>query len=122
MVKAYAFLLLLGLLGGARPTQAAFGPGGARADTGFVRQIHRRIVFQFDQRYSLVNERLVAINGVKLGVEWRGRYRAGAGLYFLSPAVRAVSPERLLGAERAELRLRYAALYGEYVLRGTPRW
>lgn len=117
MKKGYArWLLLLGLGGSASAAHA----GGD--DSSFVRQAHRRLTFQFDQRYSLVNSQLVGINGLKLGLEWRGRYRVGAGLYLLSPGIRAVTVDPALAGSNAELRFRYVAVYGEYVLLGNPRW
>ncbi len=91
------------------------------SDTAFVRQRHRRLTFQFDQRYSLVDSRLAGINGLKIGIEWRGRYRAGAGLYLLSPGLKAITPG-INGGKPSELRFRYVAMYGEYVIRGNPRW
>ncbi|OON68499.1 hypothetical protein [Hymenobacter sp. CRA2] len=93
-------------------------------DSSLVRQTHRRVVFQFDQRYSLLQGALVGINGVKLGVEWRGRLRTGVGLYFLSSAVptRETPPVFVPPGAEDKVRFRYAALYGEYVLIGNPRW
>ncbi len=130
-------ILLLNLLlplGAAAPTGAVgegwkgrapgvgFGPGRSPADTMFVRQAHRRLTFQFDQRFSLIDSRFAGINGLKVGVEWKGRYRAGGGLYLLSRGVTATSPIELPANTRTELRFRYVAAYGEYVLRGNPRW
>lgn len=105
------------------PLSAAAGPA-VPADTSRVRQAHRRLVFQFDQRYSLLQRELVGINGVKLGVEWRGRLRTGVGLYFLSSAINtnAPTPGFVPPGTVDKIRFRYAALYGEYVLVGTPRW
>lgn len=94
----------------------------APADTSFVRQAHRRLTFQFDKRYSLVSSQFVGINGLKVGIEWRGRYRAGGGLYLLSPGVPAARPTDLPREATSEIRLRYFALWGEYVLYGNPRW
>ncbi|GAA4384638.1 hypothetical protein GCM10023186_27160 [Hymenobacter koreensis] len=89
-----------------------------------MRQAHRRVVFQFDQRYSLLQNQLVGINGVKLAVEWRGRVRTGLGLYFLGSAVpvNAPLPPTVPAEALNRVRFRYAALYGEYVFLGTPRW
>src|SRR5690349_16423725 len=115
MEKGYVFLLVvLSLLVSALPGWAGGPPAGAQGDTAFVRQAHRRITFQVDQRYSLVDTRIAGINGLKLGMEWRGRYRAGAGLYLLSPGVRAATTadETPVGTQ-AELRFRYVALFGE---------
>ncbi|RAK62883.1 hypothetical protein [Hymenobacter edaphi] len=96
----------------------------APADTSRVRQAHRRVVFQFDQRYSLLQREMVGINGLKLGVEWRGRLRTGVGVYFLSSAIntRAVPPSFVPAGSDDKIRFRYVTLYGEYVLLGTPRW
>jgi hypothetical protein len=55
-------------------------------------------------------------------VEWRGRYRAGGGLYLLSRGTLARSSSSLPPGARTEMRFRYVAAYGEYVFRGTPRW
>ena len=87
-----------------------------------MRQAHRRLTFQFDQRYSVVDSRVAGIDGLKIGAEWRGRYRAGAGVYRLSQGVRAVSPVALPPGVHTELRFRYVAAYAEYVLLGNPRW
>ncbi|UPL47896.1 hypothetical protein [Hymenobacter sublimis] len=93
-------------------------------DSSFVRQAHRRIVFQLDQRFSILNGKIVGINGVKGGVEWRGRWRAGVGVYRLSGGVptRIAQPEGTPPGTRDEVRFRYLAGYGEYVFIGNPRW
>ncbi|GAB2967313.1 hypothetical protein GCM10027048_42500 [Hymenobacter coalescens] len=108
------------LLGLVLPAAAAALP----PDSSRVRQAHRRVVFQFDQRFSLLQSQLVGINGLKLGVEWRGRLRTGVGLYFLSNGLptSAPFPSFVPPGARDEVRFRYAALYGEYVLIGNPRW
>jgi hypothetical protein len=118
------FLLLHLLAPGTLPKVApAARVLGTPDDTAFIPQTHRRLTFQFDQRYSLIDSRWAGIKGIKIGVEWRGRYRAGTGLYFLSPGVRAYSPTPQVPAGvPAELRFRYIAAYGEYVIRGNPRW
>ncbi|WP_400190194.1 hypothetical protein [Hymenobacter sp. B81] len=111
-------------LAGGLTTAALAAQAATPADSSRVRQAHRRPVFQFDQRYSVLQGNMVGINGVKLGVEWRGRLRTGLGLYFLSSGVPTDKP--LPGnapvGTRDEVRFRYAALYGEYVVLGTPRW
>lgn len=113
------FLLAL-WAGGARPVAAHVAP----PDTSQVRQSHRRVVFQFDQRYSLLNGSIVGINGLKAGIEWRGRLRTGLGVYLLSDGVPTdvALPAHLPAGTRDELRFRYVAAYGEYVVVGTPRW
>ena len=95
-----------------------------RLDSSHVRARHRRLVVQIDQRFSPLNGKLVGINGAKLGVEWRGRLRAGLGAYLLSGGVptSAPLPRTIPVGSETELRFRYVAAYGEYVLIGTPRW
>ncbi|WBO82879.1 hypothetical protein [Hymenobacter yonginensis] len=93
-------------------------------DSVSVRHPHRRPVFQLDIRNSIINHHLVTIPGLKLGVEWRGRLRTGLGVYLLSNGIpsRQPIPSELPAATRSELRLRYVAAYGEYVVLGNPRW
>lgn len=114
-----AILLLLCLLLGADKVAGAPAP-----DSSFVRQAHRRPVFQFDQRFSLLNGKVVGINGLKVGVDWDGRLRTGLGVYLLSGSVptNAPLPPNLPPSTRDELRFRYVVGYGEYVLIGNPRW
>ncbi|HEX8329694.1 MAG TPA: hypothetical protein VF629_19310 [Hymenobacter sp.] len=85
---------------------------------------HRRVVVQYDSRYSILNYKFTTINGLKLGVEFKNRFRTGAAIYFLSSGVptRQARPENAAPSAVAELRFRYLAGYGEYVLLETPRW
>lgn len=123
-------MLLLGaLLWAGTQDSAAYSPLCADhrvswPDTAFVRRHHRKLVVQLDQRYSPLNGKLVGIYGLKLGVEWRGRWRAGLGGYFLSGGVptRLPPPPNLPIGTVEQLRFRYVTAYGEYVLIGTPRW
>lgn len=110
------------LLLSASPGRAATTP--AYYDSTFVRQNHRRAVFQIDQRFSLLNGKVVGINGLKGGIEWRGRWRAGLGVYRLSGGVptRIAQPEGTPTGTRDEVRFRYLVAYGEYVFIGNPRW
>ncbi|WP_073111649.1 hypothetical protein [Hymenobacter daecheongensis] len=87
-------------------------------------QLHRRPVFQLDVRNSILNRRYVTLLGLKLGVEWRGRVRTGIGVYLLSSPIpsRQPLPAELPATTRSELRFRYVAGYGEYVLIRTRRW
>ncbi|TGE06597.1 hypothetical protein [Hymenobacter fodinae] len=112
---------LLLLLGAGR---VAYGEVGAPDDSTFVRQAHRRAVFQFDQRFSILNGKVVGINGLKGGIEWRGRWRAGLGVYRLSGGVptRIAQPVGTPPGTRDEVRFRYLAAYGEYVFIGNQRW
>ncbi|WP_139920504.1 hypothetical protein [Hymenobacter sp. DG01] len=110
------------LLLSATSGRAATAP--AYSDSTFVRQKHRRAVFQFDQRFSILNGKVVGINGLKGGIEWRGRWRAGLGVYRLSGGVptRIEQPEGTPAGTRDEVRFRYLVAYGEYVFIGNPRW
>ncbi|QIL75456.1 hypothetical protein [Hymenobacter sp. HDW8] len=123
MNKVSLLLLVLVLLLGAQAP--LYGADiSAVADSSFVRQRHRRPVFQFDQRFSLLNGKVVGINGLKGGIEFNGRLRAGLGVYLLSGGVPtdAPLPPDLPPNTRDELRFRYLVGYGEYVLIGNPRW
>ncbi|WP_324677043.1 hypothetical protein [Hymenobacter sp. GOD-10R] len=121
-------LLLPGFLAGsfsvAAQTALPAESFSLRPDSTYVRARHRRLVAQFDQRFSPLNGKLVGINGVKLGLEWRGRLRTGLGVYLLSGGVptNPSGPVIFPAATSTELRFRYVVAYGEYVLIGTPRW
>ncbi|TGE15795.1 hypothetical protein [Hymenobacter elongatus] len=98
--------------------------GAGEEDTTGVRQAHRRVVFQFDNRYSILDGKLVAINGLKLAIEWKGRLRAGAGGYLLSSGIpsQQVVPPGFPAGTTAELRFRYVAVYAEYLFVRSNRW
>lgn len=85
---------------------------------------HRRLVVQYDSRYSIINSHFCTINGLKLGMEWRGRVRTGAAVYFLSTGIptRQPLPDNAADDADAELRFRYLALYTEYVVLQNTRW
>jgi hypothetical protein len=113
---------------------AALVPAGSRAQApapdsvvgrrAVPRILHRRVVVQYDSRYSILNYHFTTINGLKLGVEFKNRFRAGTAIYFLSTGVptRQARPENAAADATADLRFRYLAGYGEYVLLETPRW
>jgi hypothetical protein len=117
--------VVLAVVGGAR-AQALVPPVAPDSgrQTSPARERHRRVVAQYDSRYSVLNHYFCVLNGLKLGVEWPGRFRAGAAIYFLSSAVptREARPEGIPANAEADLRFRYLALYGEMVLLNTPRW
>jgi len=114
----------LGLPGAARAHELPATPSYALDDSVTVRQPHRRFTFQLDIRNSIINRRFVTLPGLKLGIEWRGRLRTGLGVYLLSNGIpsRQPIPSELPAATSAELRLRYVAGFGEYVVLGNPRW
>ncbi|WP_157887036.1 hypothetical protein [Hymenobacter sp. PAMC 26628] len=100
----------------------------AASDTVRRRAVARlakpRVVAFFDARYSIINSHFVTINGLKLGLEWKNRLRTGAAVYFLSSRIptRRERPDNVDDDARADLRFRYLALYGEYVLIENRRW
>lgn len=112
------------VVGGLAAVPAAAAAPVVPSDTSFVRHSHRRPVFQLDQRFSILNGKVVGTNGFKGGIEWRGRWRAGLGLYRLSGGVptRTTQPPGTPPGTRDEVRFRYGVVYGEYVFIGKPRW
>jgi hypothetical protein len=84
----------------------------------------RRLVVQIDSRYSIINSHFSIINGLKLGLEWRGRVRTGAAFYFLSSRIptRLEPPDNAADEPDATLRFYNIALYGEYIVLENPRW
>ncbi len=109
----------------AGPASAAGAPpaphDSTRASPVFAR---RRLVVQVDSRYSIINHHFSTINGLKLGLEWRGRVRTGAAFYFLSSRIptRLEPPTNAADEADATLRFYNIALYGEYVFIENPRW
>lgn len=119
--------LLVARVGSAAPGFAASGTA-LPADSTHRRAIPRlaktRFVAQYDSRFSIINRHFTTINGLKLGVELRNRFRVGGAIYFLSTGVPTRQPDPANAAEEAEaeLRFRYLAAYAGYVLLETPRW
>jgi len=113
-------LLAFGL---ARPAGAAPAapPDSLKPSPVFAR---RRLVVQVDSRYSIINSHFSTINGLKLGLEWRGRVRTGAAFYFLSSRIptRLEPPDNAADDADATLRFYNVALYGEYVVLENSRW
>lgn len=104
-------------------------PGPVLADTARPRPQpapprHRKLVVQYDSRYSILNHQFCTVNGLKAGVEWPGRARVGGAIYFLSSGIRTrqALPADARPSADAELRFRYLAAYGEYLLFENPRW
>ena len=89
-----------------------------------LRLPRNRFVAQYDSRYSIINRHFTTINGLKLGIEFKNRFRTGAAIYFLSPGVptRRAKPENAAEDADAELRFRYLAVYAGYALLETKRW
>ena len=121
-------VVLLGLVLLPVGAQAQSAPG-PRVDTvlrrpAILRLPHNRFVAQYDSRYSIINRHFTTINGLKLGIEFKNRFRTGAAIYFLSTGVptRRAKPENAAEDADAELRFRYLAVYAGYALLETKRW
>lgn len=84
----------------------------------------RRLVVQVDSRYSIINSHFCVINGLKLGLELRGRVRTGAAIYLLSSRIptRLEPPDNAADEADATLRFYNVALYGEYIVLENNRW
>src|SRR2546427_774675 len=64
------------------------------AHQNFWRWTGEHIVFNFDARYSFITGQQVHIDGAKLGLQWRHKWRTGVGVYFLSSQLhREVHPQ-----------------------------
>ena len=89
-----------------------------------LRLPRNRFVAQYDSRYSILNHHYTTINGLKLGIEFKNRFRTGAAIYFLSTGVptRRAKPDNAAEDAAAELRFRYLAAYAGYALLETRRW
>ena len=85
---------------------------------------HSRFVAQYDSRYSILNHHFTTINGLKLGIEFKNRFRLGAAVYFLSTGVptRQAAPPDASPDFQAQIRFRYLAAYAGYALLETRRW
>lgn len=121
-----ALLVRAGLPGRAQGLPA---PGGVVRDSvarrpNIVYLPHSRFVAQYDSRYSILNHHFTTINGLKLGIEFKNRFRTGAAIYFLSTGVptRQASPPDASPAFEAQIRFRYLAAYAGYALLETHRW
>jgi len=79
---------------------------------------------QYNSRYAILNYHYTTINGLKQGVKLKNRFHTGAAIYFLSTGVSIcqVRPENAALNAATELRFRYLAAYGEYVLLEILRW
>ncbi|MBJ6111345.1 hypothetical protein JAO73_20155 [Hymenobacter sp. BT523] len=123
------FYYLLGGLLLTAPAALARPPAAVPRDTikgrpAVPRLPRNRFVAQYDSRYSIINHHLTTINGLKLGLEFKSRFRTGAAIYFLSTGVptRQAKPDNAAEDADAQLRFRYLAAYAGYVLLEKPRW
>ena len=122
-------LIMAGLLAAAQAARAAPPLRPAPPDTVVGRKAvprleRHRFVAQYDSRYSILNRHFTTINGLKLGIEFKNRFRTGAAIYFLSTGVptRQAKPDNAADDAEAQLRFRYLAAYAGYVLLEKPRW
>ncbi|MET4076307.1 hypothetical protein [Hymenobacter sp. UYCo722] len=128
-VRCALWLALLagaGLPAGAQglPAPASAGRDSVARRPNIVYLPRSRFVAQYDSRYSILNHHFTTINGLKLGVEFKNRFRIGAAVYFLSTGVptRQASPPDASSAFEAQIRFRYLAAYAGYALLETRRW
>jgi hypothetical protein len=116
------------LLGALLSTGLAHAAGSAPAPADSLRPApvfaRRRLVVQVDSRYSIINSHFSIINGVKMGLELRGRMRTGLAFYFLSSRIptRLEPPDNAADEADATLRFYNVALYGEYIVLENARW
>jgi hypothetical protein len=82
-----------------------------------------KFVFNFDARYTLFRNDPVRIGGIKAGLEFKKHFRAGIGLYGLNaPVITSFIPTPDQPVSASEMKFRYAAVYGEWVLLKNKRW
>jgi hypothetical protein len=81
-------------------------------------------VFNFDTRYTLLQNDPARISGLKAGLEWCDHIRTGVGFYALSTPVITKLPTTGPDGKpiEARVKLAYAAVYGEYVMLRNKRW
>lgn len=111
---------LIGLLFGLGLPLSAAVP----ADSATANRLHKtRFVFNFDTRYTLLENDRARISGLKTGLEWVNKYRAGLGYYFLSsPIVTQLPATTDQAAVEARVKFAYVAGYGEIILLKNKRW
>lgn len=117
---------IAGLLpvGAGAQSAPAVRPDSATSRPAIPRLARTRFVAQYDSRYSILNHHFTTINGLKLGVELKNRFRTGVAVYFLSTGVptRRAKPDNAAEEADAQLRFRYLAAYAGYVLLEKRRW
>jgi hypothetical protein len=99
-----------------------FAAGTDSLQTTKKRRPH--FVFNFDTRYTLLQNDPARISGLKGGLEWCDRIRTGIGFYALSTPIitklPAAGPD--VHAIEAQVKFAYAAVYGEYVFLKNEKW
>ena len=82
-----------------------------------------KFVFNFDTRYTLLQNDPVRIGGLKAGIEWKQKFRTGFGMYALStPLVTRFTSNPDQKIAEVKMKFRYAAVYGEWVLLRNKHW
>jgi len=88
-----------------------------------------KLVFSFDGRYSFIRSEAVNISGLKLGLDFRNKFRIGIGVYgLLKPeeysgsVTRTIKTNKTIIPFHATLKLWYGVIYGEYVIAHKKRW
>jgi hypothetical protein len=81
-------------------------------------------VFNFDTRYTLLQNDPARISGLKGGLQWGERIRTGVGFYALSTPIitklPAAGPD--VHAIEARVKFAYAAVYSEYIVLRNAKW
>ncbi len=77
--------------------------------------------FTLDSRNSTINNTPVRMFGIKLGLEWADKYRAGFGHYrlFSDPKEKVNFNNSSI---RSRIEFRYFSLFGEYRFLKTKKW
>ena len=116
--------LLAGALGCAQAQDAPAVDSLSHRRPAIVYLPHSRFVAQYDSRYSIINHHFTTVNGLKLGIEFKNRFRTGAAVYLLSTGVptRQAAPPDAVPDYDAQIRFRYLAAYAGYALLETRRW
>ncbi|GAA4053625.1 hypothetical protein GCM10022409_45700 [Hymenobacter glaciei] len=107
-----------------QPASGSVGRDSVVRRPAIPRLPRNRFVVQYDSRYSILNHHFTTVNGLKLGIEFKSRFRTGAAIYFLSTGVpsRQAKPDNAAEEADAEIRFRYLAAYAGYVLLEKRRW
>ncbi len=99
-------------------TQAQETPADSNT---LIRKGRPHFIFNLDNRFTYLNNEFVTILGLRAGLEWRNRIRAGMGAYFLSTSLEA-RPPGISPDVPSDLEFRYASVFGEYILLKKARW
>lgn len=81
---------------------------------------------RLESRYSFINNELAAINGIRIGVNFRRKLRFGGGLSWLKNDIYEseyiMNESNILTPTKKYLKLGYICLYADFVFYKTKRW